>query len=101
LKLLVLLLVAGNRWRLHFGRIEDELPDVQRHFPAINAVLNCRRDDLPTLSGEHAQHLQVSRRGREDACATSFDNVDSDLTAGTQKIAAVGEGLPAGKQRLP
>jgi hypothetical protein len=32
--------------RLHLGRIEDELCDVQRHFPAINALLNCRRDDF-------------------------------------------------------
>lgn len=32
--------------RLHLGRIEDELRDVQRHFPAINAALNCRRDDF-------------------------------------------------------
>ena len=35
-----------KRLRLHLGRIEDELRDVQRHFPAINAVLNCRRDDF-------------------------------------------------------
>jgi hypothetical protein len=35
-----------KRLRLHFGRIEDELRDVQHHFPAINAVLNCRRDDF-------------------------------------------------------
>ena len=26
--------------RLRLGRIEDELRDVQRHFPEINAVLN-------------------------------------------------------------
>ncbi len=32
--------------RLRLGRIEDELRDVQRHFPPINAVLNCRRDDF-------------------------------------------------------
>ena len=32
--------------RLHLGRIEDELRDVQCHFPAINAALNCRRDDF-------------------------------------------------------
>ena len=32
--------------RLRLGRIEDELRDVQHHFPAINAVLNCRRDDF-------------------------------------------------------
>lgn len=32
--------------RLRLGRIEDELLDVQLHFPAINAVLNCRRDDF-------------------------------------------------------
>src|ERR1700683_1706114 len=32
--------------RLRLGRIEDELRDVQRHFPEINAVLNCRRDDF-------------------------------------------------------
>jgi hypothetical protein len=32
--------------RLRLGRIEDELRDVQRYFPAINAVLNCRRDDF-------------------------------------------------------
>jgi prophage maintenance system killer protein len=31
---------------LRLGRIEDELIDVQRHFPAINAVLNLRRDDF-------------------------------------------------------
>ena len=35
-----------KRLRLHLGRIEDELRDVQRHFPAINALLNCRRDDF-------------------------------------------------------
>lgn len=35
-----------KRLRLHLGRIEDELREVQRHFPAINAVLNCRRDDF-------------------------------------------------------
>jgi hypothetical protein len=32
--------------RLRLGRIEDELNEVQRHFPAINAVLNLRRDDF-------------------------------------------------------
>ena len=32
--------------RLRLGRIEDELRDVQRHFPAINAALNLRRDDF-------------------------------------------------------
>jgi hypothetical protein len=36
----------AKRLRLHLGHIEDELCDVQRHFPAINAVLNCRRDDF-------------------------------------------------------
>src|SRR5580692_12743153 len=35
-----------KRLRLHLGRIGDELRDVQRHFPEINAVLNCRRDDF-------------------------------------------------------
>jgi hypothetical protein len=35
-----------KRMRLHLGRIEDELCDVQRHFPAINALLNCSRDDF-------------------------------------------------------
>jgi hypothetical protein len=35
-----------KRLRLHFGRIEDELRDLQLHFPAINEVLNCRRDDF-------------------------------------------------------
>lgn len=35
-----------NRLHLHLGRVEDELRDVQRHFSAINAVLNCRRDDF-------------------------------------------------------
>jgi hypothetical protein len=35
-----------KRLRLRLGRIEDELCDVQRHFPAINAALNCRRDDF-------------------------------------------------------
>ena len=36
----------AKRLRLNLGRIEGELRDVQRHFPAINAVLNCRRDDF-------------------------------------------------------
>jgi hypothetical protein len=42
----LLLEVMAKRLRLHLGRIEDELRDVQRHFPAINAALNCRRDDF-------------------------------------------------------
>jgi hypothetical protein len=32
--------------RLRLGRIDDELREVQRHFPAINAMLNLRRDDF-------------------------------------------------------
>jgi hypothetical protein len=36
----------AKRLRLRLGRIEDELRDVQRHFPAINALLNCRRDEF-------------------------------------------------------
>jgi len=36
----------AKRLHLHLGRIDDELRDVQRNFPAINAVLNCRRDDF-------------------------------------------------------
>jgi hypothetical protein len=39
-------MVKRFRLRLRLGRIEDELRDVQRHFPAINAVLNSRRDDF-------------------------------------------------------
>lgn len=35
-----------QRLRLHLRRIDDELRDVQRHFPAINATLNCLRDDF-------------------------------------------------------
>jgi len=35
-----------KRLRLHLGRIGDELRDVQRHFPAINAALDLRRDDF-------------------------------------------------------
>jgi len=38
--------VVTKALRLHFGRIEDELRDVQRHFPEINAVLTSRRDDF-------------------------------------------------------
>ena len=38
--------VMVKRLRLHLGHIEDELRDLQRQFPAINAVLNCRRDDF-------------------------------------------------------
>ena len=32
--------------RLNLKRIDAELRDVQRNFPSINAVLNCRRDDF-------------------------------------------------------
>ena len=32
--------------RLRLGRIADELRDVQRHFPAINATLTSRRDEF-------------------------------------------------------
>jgi hypothetical protein len=42
----LLLEVIVKRLRLRLGRIEEELREVQRHFPAINAVLNCRRDDF-------------------------------------------------------
>jgi hypothetical protein len=38
--------VKRLRLRLHLGRIEEELSDVQRHFPAINALLNSRRDEF-------------------------------------------------------
>jgi len=41
--------VMVKRLRLHLGRVEDELRDVQRHFPAINAVLNLRRDDFSRM----------------------------------------------------
>lgn len=43
---MVLLKVIMKQLRLRLGRIEDELREVQRHFPEINAVLNCRRDDF-------------------------------------------------------
>jgi hypothetical protein len=36
----------AKRLRLNLGHIEEELRDVQRHFPAINASLNCRRDEF-------------------------------------------------------
>jgi len=42
----LLLEVVRKPLRLRLGRIEDELRDVQRHFPAINAALNSRRDDF-------------------------------------------------------
>jgi hypothetical protein len=35
--------------RLRLGRTGDELRDVQHHFPAINALLNSRRDDFTEL----------------------------------------------------
>jgi hypothetical protein len=38
--------VALKPLRLRLRRIEDELADVQRHFPEINAVLTCRRDEF-------------------------------------------------------
>jgi len=38
--------VNNEAMRLHLRRIEDELCDVQRHFSAINASLDCQRDDL-------------------------------------------------------
>jgi len=42
-----------KRLRLRLGRIEDELRDVQRDFPAINAILNCRRDDFSNAVREN------------------------------------------------
>jgi len=38
--------MSMRRLRLHLGRIEGELRDVQSDFPAINALLNCRRDEF-------------------------------------------------------
>lgn len=35
-----------KRLRLNLGTIAEALLDVQRHFPAINAILKCRRDDF-------------------------------------------------------
>lgn len=32
--------------RLNLGRVAEELLNVQQHFPAINAILKCRRDDF-------------------------------------------------------
>jgi hypothetical protein len=42
----LLLQVSVKPLRLHLRRIDDELRDVQRHFPAINAMLNSRRDEF-------------------------------------------------------
>ena len=42
----MLLLNLVKPLRLRLRRIDDELRNVQRHFPSINAVLNCRRDDF-------------------------------------------------------
>ena len=42
----LLLEMIVKRLRLCPGRIEDELREVQHYFPAINAMLNCRRDDF-------------------------------------------------------
>jgi hypothetical protein len=33
-------------FRLRLGRIEEELRDLQRHFPSINAALKLRRNDF-------------------------------------------------------
>jgi hypothetical protein len=41
--------MAVKPLRLNLGRIEDELRDVQRHFPSINAVLNSRRDEFTDM----------------------------------------------------
>lgn len=38
--------VTIKQVRLHLGRIDDKLRNVQRHFAAINASLNSRRDDF-------------------------------------------------------
>jgi hypothetical protein len=35
-----------KRLRLRLGRIEEELNDLQRHFPSINTALKLRRDDF-------------------------------------------------------
>lgn len=32
--------------RLRLGRIDEELSEVQRHFPSINAQLTSRRDEF-------------------------------------------------------
>ena len=37
--------------RLRLGRIEDELTDVQRRFPAINAAFHLHRDDFTDTVG--------------------------------------------------
>src|SRR5215469_13676468 len=42
----LLLQVIVKPLRLQLGRIEEELRDVQRHFPSINALLRLRRDDF-------------------------------------------------------
>jgi hypothetical protein len=38
--------MSAKPLRLHLGHIDDELRDLQREFPAINAVLNSRRDEF-------------------------------------------------------
>lgn len=55
--LCLLLQAIVKRSRLRLGRIDRELREVQRHFPAINAQLNWRRRrsskfELPVLDGD-------------------------------------------------
>ena len=47
------LLLKVKHLRLRLGHIAEALLDVQRHFPAINAVLKCRRDDFTDAVREH------------------------------------------------
>jgi hypothetical protein len=71
-----------QRCRLHLGRLDDELRDVQRHFPTINAVLknstvfrvnpsidlvcpNCKHvSDSSDLTYEGDMYGLLLRRGR-------------------------------------
>lgn len=39
--------------RLNIRRIAEALLDVQQHFPGINAILKCRRDDFTDTAREN------------------------------------------------
>lgn len=81
--------------RLRLGRIQDELCDVQRHFKAINALLNCRRDDFTDMVRQNmlAAYEFMDAIVRQDLDLFGGDGLEALLQL--NHIVLLGEGYDA------
>jgi hypothetical protein len=90
-----------KRLRLHLGRIQDELRDVQRHFPAINAVLNCHRDDFSDTVRQNMLTAYEFLDAVVDEDLDLFSDEGLEALSELNHFVLLGKGLRCARVRSP